>query len=345
VKHLALAGFEASRLGDAFTQDVALLPNIGLLGPETATPPLPILPGFSSAADARSWVVAPYLVDRVSFTDKLQLQAGARLDHLDYEDQVTGTSRDATKLSPMGGLVFSPAKDLSFYANAGKAFAPPSSTVVGPREPEESWQVEAGAKRAFLGGKGLATLALYHIERTNIAIPDDTGINRQNGDQRSRGVEAEVVTDAGGGFFATASYAYTDAVLTRFTEQAVVGFDFTTFTPVYGTVDRSGQRAPFAPRHLASFWVIKQLPRGLGLAAGGRYVGKQFIAPDNAYAIDDYFVLDAAAFYHRGQVEVTVNLKNLTGTEYETRGYGSASAIPADPFAIYGRVTLSFGRR
>jgi iron complex outermembrane recepter protein len=345
LRHVALAGLEVSRLADEFTQDVALLPSIGLLGPETATKPLVILPGFSSAGDARSWVAAPYVVDRVSFSDKLELQAGARLDHLDYEDRVTSTSRKTTKLSPMGGLVFSPVKDLSFYANAGRAFAPPSSTVVGPREPEESWQVEAGTKKTFLGGKGLATLAVYHIERTNIGIPDATGVTRQNGDQRSRGVEAEIVTEAGGGWFATASYAFTDALLTRFTEQAVVGFDFATFTPVFGTVDRSGNEPPFVPRHMASLWIIKQLPKGLGLAAGGRYVGRQFIAADNAYAIDDYVVLDAAAFYQTGRVRFSVNLKNLTDTEYETRGFGNASAIPADPFAIYGRVTLSFGRR
>jgi TonB-dependent siderophore receptor len=345
VRHMALAGVEVSRTGDEFTQDVAFLPNIGLFGPETAREPLVILPGFSTAADARSWVVAPYFVDQISFSDKLQLYAGARLDHLDYADPLTSTSRDTTKASPMGGIVFSPAKDFSLYASAGKAFAPPSSTVVGPREPEESWQVEAGAKKTFLGGKGLATLALYQLERTNIAIPDATGFLREQGDQRSRGVEAELVTDAGNGWFATAAYAYTDAELTRFTEQAILGFDFSTFTPVYGTVDRSGNRSPFAPHNLASLWVIKQLPHGLGLAAGGRYVGKQFIAADNAYAIDDYVVLDAAAFYQKGRVRVSLNLKNLTDAEYEARGFGNASVIPADPFAIYGRIAYSFGKR
>jgi outer membrane receptor protein involved in Fe transport len=74
-------------------------------------------------------------------------------------------------------------------------------------------------------------------------------------------------------------------------------------------------------------------------------VGRQFIAADNAYAIDDYLVLDAAAFYQKGRVRVSLNLKNLTDAEYEARGFGNASVIPADPFAIYGRIAYSFGKR
>ena len=62
-----------------------------------------------------------------------------------------------------------------FYANYGRAFAPPSSRVVGERKPEESRQIEVGIKKDLPELKGLATFAYYDVERENIGIPDANG--------------------------------------------------------------------------------------------------------------------------------------------------------------------------
>jgi len=42
---------------------------------------------------------------------------------------------------------------------------------------------------------------------------------------------------------------------------------------------------------------------------------------------------------------VGVHFRNLTSTEYATRGFGSESAIPGRPFEVMGRVELGFGSR
>ena len=83
-----------------------------------------VLPGFSSAGDSRSTVVAPYFVDQIALSERLQLLAGVRWDSIDFEDAVTGISRSQSELSPMLGLVFRAADTLSLYANAGRSFAP-----------------------------------------------------------------------------------------------------------------------------------------------------------------------------------------------------------------------------
>ena len=340
VGHNLLAGVEASRLSDDFTLDVAFLPFISLLAPvETARRPFFLLPGLSQAGEARAVVVAPYLVDQARVSESVRVFAGARLDTLDYEERRSRTDRTHTRLSPMGGLSWSPASSLSLYLSAGAAFAPPSTLVVGERVPEESRQVEVGAKRTFRGGRGFASLALYHLEKDNVAIPDGSGVTRQAGDQRSRGVEVEASAELGPGWFGVASYAFTDAELTRFAEVVPLS------PPAFAVVDRSGNRPPFAPRHLAGLWVMKQLASGLGLGAGARYVGRQFIAEDNAFAIEDALTFDALASYKRGRWKWSLNLKNLTGREYETRGFGSASVIPGAPFAAYGRLDVTLGSR
>jgi outer membrane receptor protein involved in Fe transport len=74
-------------------------------------------------------------------------------------------------------------------------------------------------------------------------------------------------------------------------------------------------------------------------------VGEQFIAEDNAFAVDDYLLLDAMAAYRRGRFKGSVHFKNLTDREYVTRGFGGASVIPASPFAVYGRIEIGVGAR
>jgi TonB-dependent siderophore receptor len=338
-RHTLLAGVELSRLTDEFTLDVALLPVIDLFNPvETAQQPLFPIPGQSQAGDARTRVIAPYLMDRIDL-GRFQVLAGARLDSLDYEERLLPTNRDVTKLSPLVGLVFEPTRGLSLYASGGSAFGPPSSLVVGERDPEESLQFEAGIKKTFLGGKGFATAAVYHLEKDNIAIPDASGVTRQTGDQRANGFELEMQVQAQPGWFATASYAFTDAELTNYSEMLFLGDQ----PPFFLVNDYSGNAPAFAPRHLANAWLVKELPGGFQLGAGGRYVAEQFIAADNAFAIDSYFLLDAMASYRRGRFKGSVFLKNIADTEYETRGFGSASVIPASPFAVYGRIEIGLG--
>ena len=340
VKHDLLAGFEIRSLTDRFTQDVAFLPPIDLLAPvETAQPPFATVPYLAQQGDSSALVLAPYLVDRLRFSPKVQAFVAARLDVLDYEDPPNATERDDTRFNPMLGLTFSPTTDLVLHASWGTASAPPSTQVVGPREPEESWQAEVGAKLALADGKARAGLAVYRLERDNIAIPDSTGLARQTGDQRSRGVEVDLSVKPSPGWVTTAAYAYTDAELTSFSEIVPLP------PPDFVVVDRSGNRAPFAPRHIFSLWTSKDLGRGIGAALGLRSLSDQFVGEDNRYSIPGYTTLDAMLSYERPRLRLQLNLRNLTGAEYATRGFGSVSAIPARPFEASFRAQIGLGRR
>lgn len=334
VEHRLLAGIEIGRYADRFTLDFSLLPPIGLENPvETAQGPPQRIP--NQAADAASEVVAPYLIDRISLSERFQVVLGARWDSIDYEDEVSGTSRDFSEVSPILGLVYSPLPSLSFYANAGQAFAPPSSRVVGERRPEESRQVEVGTKAELWDGRLQATLAVYDLERENVAIPDLTGLIQQTGTQRSRGVELELAAEPVRGLRTLFSYAYNDSELTRFTELVLVGFN----PPVFQTVDRSGNTSAFAPEHIANLWVSKRFgdrSRGFGVGAGGRYLSEQFIAEDNAFQLDSSFQLDAALFYDLAAWRLNLHLKNLTDEDLFTRGFGNTSVIPAPGLSVYG---------
>ena len=232
----------------------------------------------------------------------------------------------------MAGMVFLLAEDFSIYANAGKAFAPPSSQVAGPRETEESRQMEAGAKKYALDNRLHASLAVYQLTKNNIGIPDATGVTKQDGDQRSRGVELEAMIRPARNWHTFLSYALSNARLTRFAELIPV---FTQTGVTFQLADRSGNRAAFSPRHIFNGWTAKGFDNGLELGLGARFVASQYIAEDNQFQIRDVLTLDASVSYVYRQLQFRINAKNFTNQEYETRGFGSASVIPANPFGVY----------
>jgi catecholate siderophore receptor len=205
--------------------------------------------------------------------------------------------------------------------------------VFGELDPEESLGYELGVKQSFLDGALRTTVSLYEIERENVAIPDDNGVTQQAGDQRSRGLEIELAAEPVPRLRTFLAYAYTDAELVRFAERIIVGFDPGTGQPIYGTVDRSGNTPAFVPEHLLSAWVHKSFARGLGIGGGVRWFTDQFVSEDNTAQVDGAVVLDAVVSWDFRQCRLALNLKNLTDTEYEVRGFGSTSVIPADAFS------------
>jgi len=339
VRHRLLTGLEVSQYSDLYSLDVGLLPPIFLEDPvETATDLPPLLPGQSAAGDSRSRLIAPYVIDEIAFSSKVQVLVGARYDAIDFEDDVTGTSREDGKLSPMLGAVFRPNDRLSFYGNFARSFAPPSPRVAGERDPEESQEIELGVRQDLFDGKARLTLALYDLERQNIAIPDDNGFTQQAGDQRSRGFEFEATADLPSGLTGLFSYAYTDSELTSFAESVVLP----TLPPTVITVDRSGNTSAFSPENLAKLWLTQKFDSGLMVGGGLRYVGSQFIAEDNDVEISGYTILDLMAAYTLGAWRLSLNLDNVTDTEYETRGFGGFSVIPGRPFSALLGVQYRF---
>ena len=148
VGHELLSGVELLQVKDVFTQDVALLAPLDLLNP--VEPPGSAAARHHSrlrpgAAIRKSFVFAPYVVDRLAFSPRWQGFVGARLDVLNYEDTPSGTDRDDTNLSPLLGLVFAPTKDLSAPRERGHALSP---------RPPPRWWGRASPRRASRSRRG-----------------------------------------------------------------------------------------------------------------------------------------------------------------------------------------------
>ncbi len=333
-RHSLLAGVEVGDYSDDFALDVAFLPSIGLFRPvESPDPVLVPIPGQASSGETETRLIAPYVVDQIRLSDRVRLLVGARFDSLELDDAVRGTSRSASEVSPLVGLVLASGSNGSVYANFARSFSPASPRVAGERVPERGTQYELGLRRHFAGGRLRAVVAAYQLERENIAIPDDNGFTQQAGDQRSRGVETELGGELGGGISATFAYSYTDAELTRFAELI-----FLPQPPFVVTLDRSGNTPAFAPEHLFSGWLSRRFSNGLTVGGGLRWLDDQFIAEDNLAVIDAHTLVDATVSYELDRWRLSLDLKNLVDEEYETRGFGSFSVIPGQPFSASVRI-------
>lgn len=342
VRHQILTGFEVNRLGDEFTLGVVQqLSPLTLVNPvETTTS---VTPSPFMETDARSITFAPYALNQISFSEKLQATVGGRYDVIDYEDTRTlflqgfpvpaSANRDYKKFSPMLGMVYSPTTNLSFYANTGKAFGPPSTLVVGNVEAEESTQYEVGAKAQFYDGKLHATVAAYQLKKNNLTISSSSSLAFLAGKQKSRGIEFELMAEPTRQWQTFVAYAFTEPELTEFFDQ-IDGVQTV-------RIDRSGNVPAFAPKHILNVWTNKMFANRFGLGLGGRYLSDQFIDEDNAYKIDGFLTFDAMAYYQIGNWRWSLNVKNLTDKEYETRGFSlfySASVLPGTPRAVYGQL-------
>lgn len=95
------------------------------------------------------------------------------------------------------------------------------------------------------------------------------------------------------------------------------------------------------PENQASLWTTYEIQsgnlEGLGFGLGLFYVGNRQGDLDNFFTLGDYFRTDAALYYRRGQLNATVNIRNLFDVDY----FDSFSNRQ-EPFTIVGSVSWEF---
>ena len=343
VEHDLLAGLEVRSLKDRFTQDVAFLPPIDLLDPvETARPPFATVPplrpegrlaGVGAGALRRR--PPPALAEAPGVRRRAARRSATT------RTPSNATERDDTRVNPMLGLTFSPTNDLALHASWGTASAPPSTQVVGPREPEESRQAEVGAKLTLPGGKASAGLALYHLERDNIAIPDSTGTlaaGRRPALARDRAGSSPSQPWTGLGHRGQLRVHGRRAhELLRARAPSAPG--------LRGGRPNRQPRPLRPPAHLLALDVeaLRRRPRsGPRPALPERPVRRRGQPTTRSGRTRRS---TPCSPYDLRRVRFRLNLRNLTGTEYATRGFGSVSAIPGRPFEVRARAEISLGER
>lgn len=284
-------------------------------------------------------VVGIYVQDLIEVLPNLKIAAGVRFDSSTgfYEDLQTNTIINEvsdSQFSPRLGIVYQPSDTTTLYASWSNSFTPQifgRNSSGQPFKPITSEQLEVGIRQEFFDRRLLAGLALYQITRQNVATTDpnsDDFFDRiQTGEQRSRGIELDISGEISPGWRIIATYAYTDAVVTK------------------DNVIPVGDRLGGVPYNSASLWTTYQVQdgnlQGLGGGLGLVYVGDRPDAIPNTFTVPSYLRTDAAVFYRREQFEARLNFKNVFDVKYfDSNNFGSLSV--QEPFTVIGSFSYRF---
>ncbi|NJK53412.1 MAG: TonB-dependent receptor [Leptolyngbyaceae cyanobacterium SU_3_3] len=162
-----------------------------------------------------------YLQDQIELSSNLKLLLGGRFDIVSQKIELASGSdsfQQDEAFSPRVGLVYQPTDSLSLYASYSRSFLQSVGTTFDRTlfKPERGTQYEVGIKADWLDRRLSTTLALYQITRSNVVTTDPANPNFsvQTGEQRSRGVELDMIGEILPGWRIAAGYAYTDARIT-----------------------------------------------------------------------------------------------------------------------------------
>ncbi|VXC59267.1 Iron complex outermembrane receptor protein [Pseudomonas sp. 8Z] len=274
----------------------------------------PIVVNRNRAADRGSQLdtlqKGVYLQDQIKFDDKWILLLGGRHDWADQQQAAhrndDKASQDDEATTYRAGLVYLADNGLAPYISYSESFFPVSvAEVTGQTfDPTEGKQYEIGVRYQPKDSNLLLSAAIYELTQENVLKQDPSDLSyRQTGEVRSRGLELEAKADVTDALSLIASYAYTDA---RITKSAIA-------TEV-------GQRSEDTPYHQAALWasyafVNWGIPQ-LTVGAGARYKGTTQASGIDS-AMPAYTLFDAMARYQIDENwSVTLNANNLTNKQY-----------------------------
>lgn len=263
-----------------------------------------------------------YAQEQLSLYDRLHLTAGAR-----YEDN----SEFGSEFVPRGSVAYEMKEyGTKFRGAAGKGFKTPTFTENFANgfaegnpdlDPEKSVSWEVGVDQALWGNRLVLGVTYFDQKfddliayvATPAGVPDFENIQQAE----SRGVELSASIYPGAGFTIGGSYTYLNSEVTDDGGQGGAGSIF-----------EEGQDLLRRPDHTASAYV-NWAWHALQIRVDGRYVGERddlnfSTFPGTRVTLDDYFIVNLAAFYtipwsnqYIKELKVFGKVLNLLDEEYE----------------------------
>ncbi|RFS26971.1 TonB-dependent siderophore receptor [Chitinophaga silvatica] len=325
-------------------------PRYSMLNRQAVDAKLAAATSPGSHNDLTNYTYSAYISDVLNITKNLAAMASVRIDHFvnkPTKDYTTSEKYDdgfsQTAVSPKFGLSYEivPEK-VSLFANYMNGFsnlAPivqPLPELSGNLKPQQANQIEGGVKLDLLKNRLTMTASYYNILVTNMTrsasiVKDGITYNYtiQDGKQRSKGAEFDLVANPLPGLNIVAGYGYNDSKMIDADE------------------DVEGRRPVSAgPKHLANWWLsytaTKGAVHGLGFGFGGNYASENMItnsAVTGIFTLPSYTVLNASIFYQVKAYRLALKLDNLTNKEY----FGGWTTVEKQlPRRLSANVTFNF---
>ncbi|MEF9898151.1 MAG: TonB-dependent receptor [Pseudomonas sp.] len=272
--------------------------------------------------EVNTWAL--FLENRLQLTERLSLLSGLRHDRIELEvtnyRAVTAANpaffkRNYQPTTGRLGLVYDLTPTANIYVQYSTAADPPAGVLstatfgqVQNFDLSTGKQIEIGSKLDFLDGRGSATVAVYKIERKNLATtdPNNPGTTQPVGQQSSRGVELAASMLITPQLLAEGNFAYVDAQYDEF-NQNVGG----------KSVSRKGNTPSNIPDKVANLWLTYDIDPSWQLGADSRYVSSVYADAANTRYAPSYTVFGVfVGFKVDTDTRVTARVRNLTDEVY-----------------------------
>lgn len=301
--------------------------------------------------EVNTYVISPYGQIEWDVTDKLTLEAGARLDYskFSYDNltsdgivgrflRVSDANDDFVTITPKLSASYALADKLSLYGRYARGARAPQTTdlyrlqrnqMPGDADPETLDAVEVGV-RSYRGPIRfhLATFAMW---KRNFFFRDSDGFNVSDGQTRHVGVELEGQADITKNLSATMNLTY-------------ARHSYTFDGPADGIV--RGNDVDTAPRFFFNARLKYQPVDAFSVELEWRHMGTYFTEPSNQF---DYPGHDVLALRAEAKINKNVSgfaqVNNLTNARYAERAdfaFGNERYFPGEKRAIFVGLRSSF---
>jgi catecholate siderophore receptor len=299
----------------------------------------PVRTGAST--DGSTLTSGVYLLDTIHLNEQWQFNASARFEHYKTEtDTVTIQGAATPQIIPVGtklgssveasdnlasyklGALYKPASNGSLYLSYATSQLPPgganftlsetAGNINNPNlDPQKGTNLELGTKWDLLNEKLALTAAVFKSTNKNEIVTEADGTAVQVGERKVQGVELGLVGAITSAWQISAGAAYMDSEITR--------------GNLSGRTITDGGVIQWTPELTFTMWNSYELPMGLTLGAGVRYVDTVVrssstdlnLAKTSVVEVPDYWVVDAMASYPlTPYVDVQLNVYNLLDEEY-----------------------------
>jgi iron complex outermembrane receptor protein len=237
------------------------------------------------------------------------------------------------KITPRLGVVYDLSSVASLFVGRSEGIKiPVLSLFSAPPKPEESSQTEVGLRITEWSGV-TATLAWFDLTRKNVVIADPSrpGFSIQAGQQRSRGIDADVHWQATPAWAWLLAFTAQQAEISQDTNQSLV--------------DKQLFNVPERSARLATRYDVKGGRwHGLGLGLGLTYRSRLPINSANTRFTPSATVWDAQLSYVHDSARYSVGVVNLLDKKYfvPSNYFGGNQVIPAQRRALTVAAQFSF---
>ncbi|MEO1080382.1 MAG: TonB-dependent receptor [Pseudomonadota bacterium] len=271
------------------------------------------IPAINSVTENEYRTLAFYVQDHISIAERWSALVSGRLTEYALEEVVGGTGADEsyTEFDSRVGVTYHLNNAVALYGGyaTGSRMVPFFTGVNSAAPvPEESDSLEFGVKVS--GNQWSGSLATFRLNRENIPQTDLTDPNFgsvQNGEQRSEGVEVDVVWEPSEAISVLANVAFIDS------ENRT---DIVSFGTIFARGNQLARIPEVSGRVALRYRVLTGALQGLGLGVGLTYADEAPLTDENAFFSDSYAVFDLQADYQTGPWILRFNVVNLGNREY-----------------------------